>query len=713
MTDEVTASVAQPRLSADEPITKRANDAFEIAPFCDAVAQAISLLDPKLSFVIALNGSWGVGKSSAVNLVKEKLADGAVSVLDFNPWSASGRDDLAWEFLSLIAAQLDSKNAKHIMRGVRNLRKRGKDAATSIGGLLGAGASLLDDFTWQSLQAELTKKLGALEASRRFLVVVDDIDRLDHDEIFEVFRLIKTIGHLPRVTYLLVFDQSIATAAIEDRYPSQGAAYLEKIVQVSFTLPPPSPEQLVEAGTKSVQPLRDLVEDDQRVRFENVFHDIVAPSLSTPRDVARLANHITIGWPIVKTEVSPADFMGVQGLKAFYPAVFDSLPTSKLLLIRSVRGSSDDREARSARYDRRLAIDRLPDPDSQRLVRNALQRLFPALEGVWSNRFYDDNSYQIWRRDRRVCTTEHFDTYFRLSPSAYALPSAELNALKDKADDVQFLRTTFREALTRPRRPQGTRASLILEELTLYAAQWPLDVVRRLCLMAAEMSDELDVVADEERGFSFGSNLFRVRWLLNVYIDRLEQSDREAFYKLLIESAGLGFAVTFVSGLLKEHITEKDEPEDDDKEPRVSAEFAYDLRDIALSRIVLAAANRSILQTRSLTSVLYRWADWAEPSDVSAWVNDQLHFPEAFSILCEALTSITWSQGLGLGDGLHDHVARGTPRVDAASLSGIMEFDEVEQRARTLLTEPLSREQHARLTQFIEGVELFRKSSDR
>lgn len=694
------------QLNADEPITASTQDDYEIAPFCEAMARAITNLDGKRSFVIALNGPWGVGKSSAVNIVKEKLTGSAVVVVNFNPWNVNGRDDLAWEFLTLIAAQLDEGAAKPIKKVARNLRRRGKGAAESAGGLFGAGAALLDDFTWQNLHADLSKSLAALPGQKRFLVVVDDIDRLDHEEVFEVFRLIKTIGHLPRVSYLLVFDEAIATKAIEKRYrgEGEGIAYLEKIIQVAFELPMPSTEQLVAAASKCVEPLRANLNDDNRVEFENMLHELISPSLATPRDIARLGNHIDVAWAAVSAEVASSDFMGVQALRAFYPAVFRALPQNKAALIRSSRGTQGDPETRRARFDRALAINTLPDERAQRIVRAGLQRLFPVLQGVWSNMFFDDTSYAEWRLGRRVCTTEHFDAYFRLSPSAYALPVAELNSYRDNAGDVRFLRTALAAALAAPRRPTGTRASLVLEELTLQASVWSLDVVAGIVTVAAEMADQLDVAADEERGFSIGTNALRVRWLLNEYVKRIDGLMREEFLRSVIAGGALGFSVLLANSLLREH----EPPSNDDsepREPRVSAQAARELQSIGLARLQLAAANGSLLHySRPLATMLYRWFDWGGEDDVRNWIQSQLHYPETVRTICEAVTQVTWSQGLGMGDGLQDHVALGTPRVDAQSLARIMDFGALERRVEELLQGQLSPEQREAFVRFQAGV---------
>ena len=55
------------------------------------------------------------------------------------------------------------------------------------------------DDTVEKLQNELTQALA--DQNKRFLIVIDDIDRLAPDEALLIFRLVKSVGRLPNVLY--------------------------------------------------------------------------------------------------------------------------------------------------------------------------------------------------------------------------------------------------------------------------------------------------------------------------------------------------------------------------------------------------------------------------------------------------------------------------------------------------------------------------------
>jgi predicted KAP-like P-loop ATPase len=69
------------------------------------------------------------------------------------------------------------------------------------------------------------------------LVVVDDIDRLEPDQIKLVVRHVKSNANLPGLTYLLLFQKDVVERAFDDDEKGKGRKYLEKIVQRSFDIP--------------------------------------------------------------------------------------------------------------------------------------------------------------------------------------------------------------------------------------------------------------------------------------------------------------------------------------------------------------------------------------------------------------------------------------------------------------------------------------------
>ena len=57
----------------DAPITSSRDDLFGVTPFASALAREIQEMQAPESVVLAINGSWGSGKTSVINSIKEEL----------------------------------------------------------------------------------------------------------------------------------------------------------------------------------------------------------------------------------------------------------------------------------------------------------------------------------------------------------------------------------------------------------------------------------------------------------------------------------------------------------------------------------------------------------------------------------------------------------------------------------------------------------------
>lgn len=214
--------------SNDLPISEPEDDRFGLNPFAQSLAASIVGMAAPSGAVLAVNGEWGSGKSSAINLIKHHLKpsidDGKLVLVPFNPWWFAGADALTLAFFQelskAIGPSLPDKLRKSIAvmgQGVSavgavagalaNLKAPGLgeviSGATGVFGKLAA-----NDTTVEEQHAKISKALQA--QTKRFLVVVDDIDRLNPDDALTLFRLVKSVGRLPNVIYLLAFDRKIA-----------------------------------------------------------------------------------------------------------------------------------------------------------------------------------------------------------------------------------------------------------------------------------------------------------------------------------------------------------------------------------------------------------------------------------------------------------------------------------------------------------------------
>ena len=353
-----------PNYFNDSPIENEADDKFGIAPFAAAMAKSILAMSDPVGTTIAINGEWGSGKSSAINLIRNELIksnDDCLTIVDFKCWWYRGEEALTLAFFQELNGALKEglgDKAKDLVPNIcRHILQAGPVIGTAVslattsgwGGLASGSAAFIKRFfpDAEALEKTFRKLTTALQDSkRRFLIVIDDIDRLAPDEAIAVFRLLKSVGRLPNVMYLVAFDRKLADEAVNARYPSEGPHYLEKIIQASFELPTPSQTDLNEALLAHFGEICGMESDEHIVRFMNLFYDVTAPFMRTPRHVARLVNAMSVTWPAVADQVSRGDFLALETLRLYEPDLYRTIRSERESVTKSDGGERRTQDER-------------------------------------------------------------------------------------------------------------------------------------------------------------------------------------------------------------------------------------------------------------------------------------------------------------------------------------------------------------------------------
>lgn len=678
----------------DQPIEAPCDDRFGVDPFSRALATSFLSMKSPQGAVIGLNGPWGSGKSSVVNLCKHHLATAVEAnelvIINFACWWFRGEDALALAFFRELYAGLGpslSENAKKQLPklGARLLRAGalvGKVAEAAGAGIVGGiaekgmewAASLIEqDESVESLHSELSKTLQ--QQGTRFLIIIDDIDRLSPDEALLIFRLVKSVGRLPNVMYLLAYDRELAEKVVSERYPSEGSHYLEKIVQASFELPEPTDFDVQQHLKSQIVSICGAAADVDTVRFMNIFYEGIAPAMRTPRDVIRYTNSLSVSWPAVANEVNCADFLALEVFRLLHPRIYRAIRQNKIALSGNRQYEHREREELDKHLNN-LFFEANPKSENDR-IRRVLKRLFPVLESIWGNVAYGGNPERGWALERRVCSAKHFDTYFRFSISDDVVTSAELNTFLDRADDVEYVKGTLIDSLFVSRRTGGTKAAVWLEELRTHADNIARNKIQSLLVTLFEIADDLNIEADSSKGFGWGDNQFRLHWLLRALtMDKMSLEERSSLFLQACTSASIGWLNHFSHSAWADYYPQEGNDPELPENCLTTEPTAKELRTILYSRIKNAADDGSLIECNKLLSLLYAWLDLNndDATEVREWISSMLTTDHYVKKLAKAFTSYAWTQGLSY-DGLGDIVAQRVTRVDIKGMAKLIDLD--------------------------------------
>ena len=318
-------------LLADQPLEDTKDDCLGYASFAKQVAQIISRM-PAEGLVMAIRGDWGMGKSTVLNFIERCLRESAGEnppiIVRFNPWWFTGREDLILQFFDSLQDGLGVGGTE--MEGLRSSLAHFaglvsklplpylKEAGEATQMLLQPGRKSV-----LKLKDEIADTLRHWEM--RVIVIIDDVDRLDKEEIRLLFSVIKGVADFPNVCYLLAFDWQVVVNALNGMQTEDGEDYLQKIVQLPIAVRQPTNTALHAFYIKNIQPLKEKARSElqENDTLSSELEVAVMSFIETPRDVVRLFNSVVAFYEQVKDEAFFTDYLVASALNVFCPLAYD------------------------------------------------------------------------------------------------------------------------------------------------------------------------------------------------------------------------------------------------------------------------------------------------------------------------------------------------------------------------------------------------------
>lgn len=679
----------------DSPIESSDDDSFGITEFSKTLANGIAEVSDPVGTVIALHGPWGSGKSSAVNLVVKNLEDEYqhIRIINFTCWWYRGEEALALAFLqnlnSAFTKEFGDKVKEFVPKVAKSILQAGPVIASAMS--FAATGNLWSVLTKTSMNfansffpdgdslEETYKKLSDFlsKQDKRFLVIIDDIDRLSPEEAMAVFRIVKSVGRLPNVQYLLVFDRALAEKNATEMFPSEGPHFLEKIVQVAFELPSPLRLDLNNSVLGTISQICGPIDDRDLNHLMNLFYDIIAPSIETPRDIARYRSILSLTWPAVEQDVCIGDYAAIEMLRLKHPSLHSNIRDNKDFLC--------GRDSDYALDDKLISSHLLNGIDDKHLefAKLCYDRLFPN----WKSRTYAGGYEQRWTQSKMICSNKHFDTYFRLSISDDNMGGELLEKMIEKSDDKGFIQSIFREAATNRRKDGTSYVPVYLDEMSTHANRLTKKQVIEFLQALYEIYDDINLDVDKAKGFMGIVNTGR-RYLWLTYSLLSNKFTINERSKLFLEMSGtfpIGWLTEFARSSLAQYEGDENETKKS-REELVTEECADTLGRMTLAKIVEFSDSEEMISHSDLGSLLHMWyrLDDSEPKKVKAWTQKQMNSDLSTLILAKTFTGESWGHGQGI-DGLDDRVSMWEFRVDIQSVSAYVDLTKLKKRVEDIL----------------------------
>lgn len=625
------SSMAEFNKNADEPIIDTKSDKFGRADFARGLAEALVKVPDSQSFTVGLHGAWGSGKTSIIKMAEEyldKQYKDDVIVISFNPWIFSNTESLHVALFGALAQRLGKRLNKDIAVDLRKYAELTGAAGTVIAPffppapilarILSGGMTALSGekaaVSAESIKLRVDKMLK--ESDRRVIVVIDDIDRLDSDEIHLVFKLVKNVARFSNISYLLAFDQTVVAKALAGRYPDEpeiGGNFVEKIVQLSLFVPPVDREVLGQFMLESIDAIAEkhklTISDEEVSRFQSAYSNLLSELFSTPRKAVRYLNAIDFTFERLANEANFTDVMLVEALRIFEPELYARVSTKKDVLIdRAHYSRNADNEKEAAK------VEIFGNAQPKVWPASVIRELFTSYEWALGGSSYTGDFIKQWDEEQRVCSDKYFDRYFNYGVPIGDVPDAKLR--------------DFLELLTKPKTTQdeankvlkklikGGHPNVLISKLRNKEDDLPKEICEKLAPALVSIGADFPRTQQSFMGDTFSSYVQSA--ILAVHLTR-RVGDTFSMLKALMNDASLDYAEQLLRWIRAS--TENDK-RDESFIPLITEQQLDTLGKALANRIKQYAHDGDLIKdfSNNLPALMWVWNKWGSPQAIKAYL---------------------------------------------------------------------------------------------
>ena len=420
----------KPEENKNHEVKGFSNDSLNIEDVPDSLKRYASLIVDRMistnvndqSYAIGITGEWGVGKTTFLTLLKQQIGDKA-EVIEFNPWMCRTPEQVIRDFFASLRHQLSPKFST-LSKSINDYAKYVSELSIPSHNLWNINLNLpIVDKSLYERKLYLSNKFSNLP--HPVVVFIDDIDRLEREEVFEVMRLIRNTADLKNTIYIVAYDKEYVTCVLEEKNIKDASSYLEKIFPLEIHLLKVEEHLIWKTFYDEINS-----QDDISGRFAKSLFTIINTNeralilqiLNNYRRVKRFARlfmmNVSYMNEELKKEIKVLDFFWLELLQMYDKKTYDILANEPDTLL--YRDGERFKIRKGVLFDIK-EDDKEENNDVYRGERCWKEFTPEILEMIFGN--------YIKIKKQSICFMENYDKYFTLNVSPYKLSIKEMDKL--------------------------------------------------------------------------------------------------------------------------------------------------------------------------------------------------------------------------------------------------------------------------------------------
>lgn len=671
----------------DKAIKSCEEDELDRCGFSKSLGNAIFNCSGEDSMVIGLLGKWGYGKTSIINMAVEhienisKAEDNPPIIVKFNPWLFSNQNQLIKKFFDEISINIKDNDIVNKLKSyVDKIIPPIIGLATIIDPARAQGllktAEYVDGIqseedSLESLKGDINYLI--IEKNVRIIVIIDDIERLPDFEIRQIFQLVKLIADFPNTTYLLSFDRSVVIKAIEKVQKGSGENYLEKIVQIPFEVPKLSKkdkERILISKMNNI--IKEIPEDRiDQVHWWNLYHSGIKTLFKNIRDINRYINTLQFNFGMVKDEVNIVDFFAITCIQVFLPEVYYEIRENKGVFTELFGPSTTIKEKENAKQLCDNIIN-MADESFRDSLKKILEYMFPKLKAVYGKTHYGPEWLHTWRKDLKICSSDIFDIYFKLSIPKDKISKNELEATISLNNDFNLFKEELLNLIDKGKIME------FLEYFGDYIDEIPKENIENVIDVLMDIGDLFPQITPGLLKPDTTMKILQIIYQFTLRFDTKEE--KYILLKNAIEKSENSLYI-FVKKLSIEDARQgrynlRDYPQPEENWT-VDSDQLEDLERIACEKIEIWAEDGRLAKHNELASILFKWRRWDQQKAeeyISKLINNDEGLIDFISAFVEK--SRTYS--------IEDKVSKTVFNIHFENIAKFVELDEIKTRIQNI-----------------------------
>ena len=484
----------------DKPITEAENDLLNRNDFAVKLAKSISSWRNKESWVIALTGDWGSGKTSIKNLmVKElKKAENPIHIIEFSPWEWADQELITQSFFNELSKDLaiesNDKKTKEVAEKFKKYAyylghiQSVSEPAIKVLPLIFGALMLINNFfseelsnfviavigiwlvVFQGLGKFFELKVNRLEYLSKenkkslfevkqdiqksldtfnspILIILDDLDRLSSSQLLTITQLVKANSDFSNIIFLLLYSKSIVEEKLTDKNQN-GTAYMEKIIQVDFAVPKVDTNLIINLLNKKLDEIttsltiKNKSDVYDETYLSHVFNEgKLVNYFKDLRNLYRFLNSFEFNVnSFIKNdflEVNFTDLFAIEVIRLFEPKLYEGIINNKNFLIKGYENPNTRITQNNNQDELLLKAKEFLAKFEGFGAEDCLKTIFPVFNGY----FHNLNNYldygQNSIKELRICNEQNFNNYFMQGVPEHIVSQSELNDYFDSLSSLE------------------------------------------------------------------------------------------------------------------------------------------------------------------------------------------------------------------------------------------------------------------------------------